>query len=153
MPYSGVHSEIDQKRVPAKTYIFMEGNWCYRTDSSLFDPYWENIGLEFHRLAKKEKNKANISSLWTEGASSKKVWWLWFYFELTDSIAHLHQRNARASKTKTLLLFFMPVTYNFRQNFWSDQTTRKKVKFEAKKFLFEYLFKNKSWSEVSWWAV
>ena len=36
--------------------------------------------------------------------------------------------------------FFMPVAYNFRQNFWSDQTTRKKVKFEAKKFLFVYLF-------------
>ena len=96
----------------------------------------------------KKTNKANISPLWTEGASSKKVWWLWFYFELTDSIAHLHQRNARASKTKTLFFFFMPVKYNFRQNFWSDQTTRKKVKF-AKKFLFEHIFKNKSWSEVS----
>ena len=31
MPYSGLQSEIHQKRVPAKTYIFMVGNSCYRT--------------------------------------------------------------------------------------------------------------------------
>ena len=31
MPYSGLQLEIHQKRVPAKTYIFMEGNRCYGT--------------------------------------------------------------------------------------------------------------------------
>ena len=75
-PYSGLQSEIHEKRVHAQTYIFMEGNRCYRT--GLFDPYWENIGLEFHRLAKKkkkkkkEKNKANMYAMHL--LQSMKTW-------------------------------------------------------------------------------
>ena len=99
MPYSGLQSEIHQKRVPARTSIFMEGNSCYRTTVACLIRTGKI--LVSNSIDLRKKNKANISPLRTERASSKKVSWLWFYFELTDSIAHLHQRNPRASKTKT----------------------------------------------------
>ena len=119
----------------------MEGNRCYRTTTVACLIRTGKILVSNFIDLQQKKNKANIFPVRTKRASSKKVSLLWFYFELTDSIAHLHQRKARASKTKTLVFFYASFVQFLSK---SDQTTRKKVKFEAKKFLFEYLFKNKS---------
>ena len=125
----------------------MEGNRCYRTTTVACLIRTGKILVSNSIDLQQKKNKANISPVRTERASSKKVSWLWFYFELTDSIAHLHQRNARASKTKTLF-FFMPVSYNLCQNQIRPQG--KRLNLRPKSFFLNIFLKTKvDWKSVS----
>ena len=73
MPYSGLQLEILQKQVPAKTYIFMEGSRCYRTTTVACLIRTGKILVSNSIDLQQKKNKANISPVRTERASSKKV--------------------------------------------------------------------------------
>ena len=128
----------------------MEGNRCYGTTTVACLIRTGKILVSNSIDLQQKKNKANISPLRTERASSKKVSWLWFYFELTDSImAHLHQRNARASKTKTLF-FFMPVSYSFCQNFFQIRQQEIRLNLMPKSFFLNIFSKTKvDWKSVS----